>query len=61
MWPLPVSALFFAGPAARRKLQNLGIRTIGELARTDRALLTAHLKNQGRVLWEYANGFDTSP
>ncbi|MDR3757588.1 MULTISPECIES: hypothetical protein [Enterocloster] len=61
MWPLPVSSLFFAGPAARRKLQNLGIRTIGELARTDRALLTAHLKNQGRVLWEYANGFDTSP
>ena len=23
--------------------------------------MTAHLKNQGRVLWEYANGFDTSP
>ena len=61
MWPLPVSALFFAGPASQRKLQNLGIHTIGELARTDRGLLGAHLKHQGLVLWEYANGLDTSP
>lgn len=61
MWPLPVSDLFFAGPAAKRKLKNLGIHTVGDLARADRDLLAAHLKQQGRVLWEYANGLDTSP
>ena len=35
MWPLPVSELFYVGHASLRKLSNLGIHTIGELAITD--------------------------
>lgn len=61
MWPLPISDLFFAGPASQKKLRSLGFRTIGELAGADKELLAAHLKHQGRVLWEYANGLDVSP
>lgn len=60
MWPLPVSELFFAGPSTARKLMNLGIRTIGELAVTDPALLKQHLKKHGEVIWAFANGIDFS-
>lgn len=35
MWSLPVSDLFFVGRATTKKLLNLGIMTIGELAKTD--------------------------
>lgn len=61
MWPLPISNLFFSGPAAQKKLKNLGFHTIGDLAGADKELLAVHLKSQGLVLWEYANGLDTSP
>lgn len=60
MWRLPVSDLFFVGRATTRKLLNLGIHTIGELAKADPALLKSHLKKHGEVIWAYANGFDVS-
>ena len=56
MWPLPVEDLFLVGKAAAAKLHSLGIHTIGELARTDVAVLRAHLKKQGEVIWNYAWG-----
>lgn len=58
MWKLPVGDLFFVGSASERKLRNLGIHTIGELARFDPAILQSHLKSHGLVLWNYANGRD---
>lgn len=61
MWPLPVRDLFFVGKAAERRLQEMGIRTIGDLANSDRAFLNANLKRQGDILWRYANGMDDSP
>lgn len=60
MWPLPVSELFFCGRASTKKLLNLGIHTIGELAQTDPDILKIHLKKQGLVLWNFANGLDFS-
>lgn len=60
MWPLPVSDLFFCGRASTKKLQKLGIRTIGELAQADPDILRSHLKKQGEVLWAFANGLDYS-
>lgn len=60
MWPLPVRDLFFVGKAAERKLYALGIRTIGELAKTDKSIISQTLKKHGEVLWEYANGIDDS-
>ena len=61
MWPLPVRDLFFVGKAAEKRLYAMGIRTIGELAKTDRNVMTQNLKKQGDVLWRYANGLDDDP
>ncbi|NLJ97174.1 MAG: DNA polymerase IV [Clostridiales bacterium] len=60
MWRLPVEELFFVGHATKRKLHNLGIRTIGELARTDLDILRSHLKKHGEVIYSFANGIDMS-
>lgn len=62
MWPLPVGDLFLVGRSAKAHLTLMGIRTIGELAQTDRALLCSHLGNKcGTTLHNYANGIDDSP
>ncbi len=60
MWPLPVSSLFLCGHSSVETLHKLEIRTIGDLARSDVSILTAHLKSHGQTLWEYANGIDDS-
>ena len=60
MWGLPVSDLFFVGRATTKKLRNLGIQTVGDLARADPGLLKAHLKKHGEVIWAFANGMDVS-
>lgn len=56
MWPLPVSELYMVGKSSLPKLRNLGIRTIGDLARTDLEILEAHFKSFGKLIWENANG-----
>lgn len=61
MWPLPVGELFYVGHASLKKLSNLGIHTIGELAAMDPALLRGHMKSHGQLIWQYANGLDDSP
>lgn len=60
MWRLPVGELFFCGRATEKKLNNLGIHTIGELAMTDIDILRSHLKKHGEILWCFANGMDVS-
>lgn len=47
MWPLPVRELFFVGRSTEASLKRLGIRTIGDLAKTDPELLKYHLKKHG--------------
>lgn len=61
LWPLPVSELFFVGKATTKKLYSLGIKTIGELAEADEAMLKAHLKLQGQIIQGYARGEDLQP
>ena len=61
MWPLPVSDLFFVGPATAKKLFSMGLSTIGDLAAADPAWLKAVLKKQGETLWGFARGIDLSP
>ncbi len=58
MWPLNVGDLFFVGRATEKKLKLLGINTIGQLANADIRLLKAHLKKQGELIHQYANGID---
>lgn len=60
MWQLPVSSLFMCGKSSQDTLKKLGITTIGELASCNPALLESHLKSHGILLWEYANGIDSS-
>lgn len=60
MWPLPVRDLFFVGETAGRKLNALGIHTIGDLAGADLNQIRFHLKKQGEIIYHYANGRDVS-
>ena len=60
MWPLPVRELFFVGSASERKLLSMGIRTIGDLAKSDVSMLKNVLKKHGEVIWNFANGRDVS-
>lgn len=60
-WPLPASNLLYVGRSTTNKLRNLGISTIGDLARTDVDILQSHLGKMGAVLWGFANGYDDSP
>lgn len=60
MWPLPVTDLFFVGRATAKKLFTLGIRTIGDLAKSDPAILRRYLKKHGEIIWGFANGIDVS-
>ncbi len=61
LYPLPVTDLLFVGRAAAAVLERLRIRTIGELAGADGAVLEAALGKQGRQLHQYANGLDRAP
>lgn len=61
MWPLPVEDLFLVGQATGRKLRNMGITTIGELANTDLQVIQSNLKKPGEQVWNYANGRDDTP
>jgi len=56
MWPLPVGDLYMVGKSSVHRLEQLGIRTIGELANTDVNFLIAHFKSHGQQMWNHANG-----
>ena len=60
-WPLPVSDLLYVGSATNKKLQGMGIKTIGNLAMTDEDLLVRKFGKVGSILWAFANGYDDSP
>lgn len=56
MWHLPVSDLFMVGNRSINKLERLGIRTIGDLAKTDERILMKTFGKYGYMIWKYANG-----
>ena len=60
MWPLPVKELFMLGNKTVPKLYNLGIKTIGDIAKTDLNFLMKKFGKHGKMMWEYANGIDNS-
>ncbi len=61
IWGLPVGDLIYVGPSTRRKLTDIGICTIGELAGAPPKFLERHFGQWGRTLWVFANGYDESP
>lgn len=60
MWTLPVSELFMLGKKTVPKLYNMQIKKIGDLAKTDKTKLEKKFGKHGTLMWEYANGIDTS-
>lgn len=60
MWPLDVGELFMVGRRTKEKLNGRGIFTIGELAKLDKDYIYNWLKKPGILIWQYANGIDTS-
>lgn len=61
LWPLDIRAMFFVGKVTADKLHDFGIKTIGELAKTDKNSLIGLLGKQGGVIHDYANGLDITP
>jgi DNA polymerase-4 len=61
VWPLPAGDLIYVGAASQEKLRLHGVRTIGDLAASDRQNVIRWVGNiNGGILWDYANGYDTS-
>ena len=60
MWILPVSELFMLGKRTVPKLYNMQIKTIGDLAKTNKKILQDRFGKHGIMMWEYANGIDES-
>lgn len=61
VWNLPAGDLIYVGRSTNKKLQTLGIKTIGELANTEPAILESRLGKMGLVLHTFANGWDETP
>ena len=60
LWPLPIGDLYMCGRKSAEKMEQIGIRTIGDLATSDRSRIAAMFKSHGDLLWCYANGIDDS-
>ena len=61
VWPMPAEELLFVGRATSRRLRELGIATIGDLAQADGELLRLRLGKPGLDLHESAAGRENSP
>jgi len=59
--PLPVSKLWGAGPAAVKRFERLGVRTIGQLRRLDPAVARRALGSMGEHFLRLAEGKDDRP
>lgn len=60
MWSLDISELFGVGKKTVPKLNNLGIKKIGDLANSKIEDLYKYFKNQAKYLIDIANGIDNS-
>lgn len=60
VWSLPAEDLLYVGSATKKKLNSLGIFTIGQIANTPVDILKKNLGKWGQMLHSFANGNDTS-
>ncbi len=60
LWPLAIEDLYMVGRQTAPKLRDMGIQTIGDLARTDPAVLRYRLKSFGLMLYNFAHGIESS-
>lgn len=60
MYPLPIEELYGVGKSSSKKLRELKINTIGDLARTNPEYLSKYFKNQAIKMIQSARGIDNS-
>ena len=60
MYPLPIEELYGVGKSSSKKLRELNINTIGDLAQTNPQILYKYFKNQTERLINSAKGIDDS-
>ena len=61
VWSLPAEELLFVGRSTKRRLNTLGIFTIGDLANADGNMLLRFLGKNGMMLQSFALGRDNAP
>lgn len=61
IWPLPARELLYVGRSTSKKLERVGICTIGAIAEAPPAFLANLLGKWGETLWSFANGYDSAP
>lgn len=61
VWNLKASDLLYVGRATERKLKQLGIFTIGDLANFPLPLLRKNFGKWADILYSFSNGLDFSP
>ena len=61
VWPLGVREMVGIGKATEKKLNKIGIFSLGDLAHAPAETLKSLLGINGVYLWQYANGLDIRP
>ena len=61
LWPLPVKEMYGVGAKTAEKLSRIGIKTIGDLAKSDVNLIVKTFGKGGNEIHLRANGMDDSP
>ena len=61
LWPLPIKELYGVGRQMEKHLENMGIRTIGDLAQSPVELIRRRFGVVGVRLHQFAHGEDGSP
>ncbi len=56
--PLPVSRIWGVGAKGEKRLHDMGVRTIGQIAAMSEKTLSDRLGEMGRHIWRLANGID---
>ena len=61
LWPLPAGDMFFVGKSTAKKLAEMNIHTIGDIANADPRLLEVKFGKMGQQMIDNALGLDEEP